>query len=327
MIEKAVAGATPACWICQAPIPSNHAGDKLCGRRECAWDYRLLQQRQKLCRVCGRPLSLAELPARLCATLDCQRAGLADFSRQVAERKQARTKALIEQEIAQATQLHQQLMSDFGFSKPEAFPLVVVPAFTAKLVNLPQRRRRAFRDHVTALIAQSAEPAKTPSARNRQNESSPVPEPASNVRAVLGMACSCCKGRCCESGGDHAYLDVETLRRYRTAHPEQRPRDVLAAYLDRLGPRTYEGSCIFHQGDGCALSRDMRAEICNRHYCKALLSFQQNAPAVGTVSAFFAAADLGAVRAAALARDDQMLVVQETRPEVRRAAPDKPAGD
>jgi hypothetical protein len=123
------------------------------------------------------------------------------------------------------------------------------------------------------------------------------------------MACSCCKGRCCEGGADHAYLKVETIRRYRAEHPDQRPRDVLAAYLDRVGHRSYEGSCIFHQGDGCALPRTMRADLCNRHYCKALLEFQRDLPNEGPIRAFFVAAHFGVVQTAALVHDKQMLTV------------------
>lgn len=327
MREKTSLGAASVCLICNAPLVFQKARrDRLCGRRECAWQYASLRRQQKLCKVCGRPLGLAELPTRLCAALDCQRVGLAEFSRHITERNQARTKALIEQEIAQATALRERVMSEFGFAKPEAFPLVVIPAFTAKLVNLPQRRRRNFRDHLTSLIAQSAAPAKSPAARDQAHQAQPVAAPAPGVRAVLGMACACCKGRCCESGADHAYLDVATIRRYRAAHPEQRPRDVLAAYLDRLGSRTYEGSCIFHQGDGCALSRDMRSDLCNRHYCKALTHFQQRPPAAETAGAFFAAADLGSVRAAALAQENQMLVVRETRPQPPETADQTRAG-
>ncbi|MBL8258950.1 MAG: hypothetical protein JNM60_03950 [Candidatus Competibacteraceae bacterium] len=314
MSEKSSSGAALSCLICRAPLVFQRARqDALCDRQECAWRHALLRRQQKLCKVCGRPLALSELPNRLCASLDCQRIGLAEFSRQVAERKQARAKASIEAEIAQATQLHARVMSGFGFEKPEAFPLVVIPAFTAKIVNLPQRRRRNFRDHLTALIAQSSAPVKGRTAKKRPETTGAVPEPAPPVRAALGMACSCCKGRCCEGGADHAYLDVDTLRRYRAAHPEQRPREVLAAYLDRLGPRSYEGSCIFHRGDGCALSRELRSNLCNRHYCKALATFQRHAPATGPVGAFFVAADCGSVRAAALVRDQQMLLVRETR--------------
>lgn len=313
MSEKSKSSAVLACLICAAPLVSRRARhDKLCGRRECAWQYALLRRQQKLCKVCGRPLALSELPTRLCAALDCQRVGLAEFSRQVAERRQTRTKALIEQEVAEAIQLRDRVMGNFGLSQPEVFPLVVIPAFTAKLVSLPTQRRRTFREHLMALIDQSALP---PEPISKQEKVPPVvSDPTPEARAVLGMACSCCKGRCCEGGGDHAYLKVETIRRYRAEHPDQRPRDVLGAYLSRVGRRSYQGSCIFHQRDGCALSRDMRADLCNQHYCKALLEFRQTLPPTGAIGAFFVAADYGELQAAALVRENQLLAIQPTLP-------------
>ena len=215
----------------------------------------------------------------------------------------------MQQEIEQASRLRDRVMNTFALREPESFPLVVIPAFTAKLVNLPERRRRAFRDHLTNLITQAVLPPETPSS-DREGVIASIPDAAPNAQAAMGMACSCCKGLCCESGADHAYLNVETIRRYRADHPEQRPRDMLAAYLDRVGHRTYEGSCIFHQSDGCALSRDMRADLCNRHYCKALKEFQRDLPASdGPVRAFFVSAHYGVIQAAALVHENQMLTV------------------
>jgi hypothetical protein len=54
----------------------------------------------------------------------------------------------------------------------------------------------------------------------------------------------------------------------------------------------------------------MRADICNQHFCKALLKFQQNLPATGAIRAFFVAASDGAVRTAALVDETQMSIIQ-----------------
>lgn len=310
--------ATPqTCLICNAPLSFNRARiGQLCGRGECDWRYALLRRQNRVCAVCGRPLSASESAARVCAAPACRRAAVGDVARRAQERNQARWEALIQQEIEQAGQLRDRVINAFGFEKPESFPLVVIPAFAAKLVNLPERRRRNFRDHLTALIGQAAIASETAPAENRERvaPSSPGSDPTPEAQAVMGMACSCCKGLCCEGGGDRAYLDVATVRRYMAEHPDQRPRDVLAAYMDRVGHRTCEGSCIFHRSDGCALSRDMRADLCNRHYCKGLGEFRQNLPAGGPVRAFFVAAHYGAIHAAALVHGNQMLTVQATPP-------------
>lgn len=310
MIPNSTPAATPTCLICNAPLSFNPARTgKLCGRGECEWRYASLRRQKKICVACGRPLADRELPTRICSAPECQRTALAAYGRRVYERNQARSEALIREEIERATRLRDRVMSALDPREPASFPLTVIPAFTAKLINLPERRRRIFSDRLMALIAQAAAWPESPPASDRKNGEAPIPEATPAAQAVMGMACSCCKGSCCKDGADHAYLTVETIRRYRAAHPDQRPRDVLAAYLDRVGHRTYEGSCIFHQSDGCALPRDMRADLCNRHYCKALLEFQRNLPTEGPIRAFFVAADFGAVHAAALVHENQMLTV------------------
>jgi hypothetical protein len=326
MNASSIQATAPTCLMCDAPLSAALArSGKRCCPGECEWRYALLRRQDKVCAVCGRPLAERELSARVCAAPECRRIGLADFARRVYERNQARSQALIRQEIERATRLRDRVMSAFPLREPAAFPLTVIPAFTAKPANLPERRRRNFRDHLMTLIAQvAAAPASPPIPDRAEGQTAvaevpPIPDRAEGqtavveappaARAVMGMACACCKGACCKDGADHAYLTVDTIRRYRSAHPEQRPRDTLAAYLDRVGPRTYQGSCIFHRSDGCALSRDMRADLCNRHYCKALLEFQRTLPAEGPIRAFFVAADFGVVRAAALVNENQMLTV------------------
>jgi len=309
MNASSISATAPTCLMCDAPLSASLTrSGKRCCPGECEWRYALLRRQDKVCAVCGRPLAEQELSARVCAAPECRRIGLADFARRVYERNQARSQALIQQEIERATRLRDRVMSAFPLQEPASFPLTVIPAFTARLVNLPERRRSNFRDHLTTLIAQAVAPA-SPPIPDRAEGQTAVAEAPPAARAVMGMACSCCKGACCKDGADHAYLTVDTIRRYRAAHPEQRPRDTLAAYLDRVGHRTYEGSCIFHRGDGCALPRDMRADLCNRHYCKALLEFQRTLPAEGPIRAFFVAADFGVVRAAALAHENQMLSI------------------
>ena len=300
---------TSTCLICQAPLSFWQAQNSgLCGRPECEWRYALLRQQHEVCVVCGRPLSARELSIQTCSAPACQRAAVAERGRMVYERNQARYAALIQQEIEQAARLRDRVMTAFGFREPDSFRLTVIPAATTRLVKPTERRRRALRDHLNALLDQTAgwpappltaeEPATTPTPRE------------SRLQAVLGQACACCRGFCCEGGGDHAYLKVENLHRYQAAHPDQRPRDVLTTYLERVGQRTVEGSCIYHQADGCALPRTLRADLCNRHFCKALVEFQRDLPATGPIRGFFVAAHYGAIHAAMLVHDDQVLIVQ-----------------
>ena len=300
-----------SCLICQAPLPFSPARPRsLCARVECHQRYSLLQRRGQVCQVCGRPLSAREQPTQTCATAACQRAAVKDYAVQVYERNQARYTALLRREIEDAARLRDRVLATFGIRKPDSFPLVVTPSVTAGLAPLPGQRQAAFREHLAALVEQAFDPSSVPDEPSERVTTRP-PEPEPRVRTVLEQACAHCRGFCCQGGGDHAYLDVETLRAYRAAHPEQDASAMTAAYLDRVGSRTYRGSCLYHQADGCALPREMRSDLCNRFFCKALLEFQHNLPVSGSVRGFFVTADYGELHTATLVHESHALIVSK----------------
>jgi hypothetical protein len=132
---------------------------------------------------------------------------------------------------------------------------------------------------------------------------------APEVQAVLGRVCAFCQGWCCRSGGDHAYLTVDTLRRYLAAHPGRRPRDVLADYLGRVGHKTYRGSCVYHGPAGCGLPREMRSDTCNDYYCTGLDRFREAVGDVAPARAAVVSQSDGIVWTAAVIADGETRVV------------------
>jgi len=301
---------TQKCLICDGPLSFHMArSGKLCGWGECDWRYSLLQQQRKLCKVCGRPLSDRELPSRVCVAPECQRAAVADVARQLREKNEAK----YEEIRKQASRLRDQVVNSFGIQEPESFPLAVIPASVVKVANLPEKRRCEFRDYLTQLISQAVA---SPNALSMASDQTPPVVQDPRALAFLAKGCACCKGSCCQSGGlTHAYLTVETIRRFLTAHPDQRPRDVLAAYLSHLGNQTYSGSCVYHQAAGCSLPRAMRADICNQFFCSGLLELQQKLPPTGPFRGFFIAATDDAILMAAFVHEDQMLMVPSPQPD------------
>ena len=224
------------------------------------------------------------------------------------ERNQARYTALLRREIENATRLRDRVLAAFGIREPDSFPLVVTPSVTAGLAPLPEQRKEVFREHLTGLVEQVFDPSPAP-VEPPERPSTRPPEPEPRVRTVLEQACARCRGFCCQGGGNHAYLDVETLRAYRAAHPEQDASAATAAYLDRVGSRTYRDSCLYHQADGCALPREMRSDLCNRFFCKALLEFQRDLPVSGPVRSFLVTADYGELHTATLIHESHALIV------------------
>jgi len=301
----AVLVATKTCLVCKTLLPFLHGqANKLCSNPQCQGKYASLLPHQ-ICAICGRLLTPRELASGVCADPDCQRS--------IVNRRELQKAEALREEVRKLRDLGAPAV---GIKEPESYPLTLLPSFTAPVSNVPERRRRALRDHVTLLISQ----ATMGQVASDQRPVAAPPAPAPTVQAVLGQACGQCHGNCCRRGGDHAYLKVATIRRYLETHPGLRPRDVLAAYLARVGNKTYKDSCIFHRPDGCALPRDMRSDICNQYFCDELKAFQNDHSGAQPVRGFFASACSGTIRNAAFIDETEVRSVPLTTPTLVDAA-------
>jgi hypothetical protein len=141
---------------------------------------------------------------------------------------------------------------------------LAVPAYGGQLAPLPTARRRAFAAHLRTIIAEAFA---NPAPRVRAALPRPVP------LAATEAACATCRGQCCSHGGEHAYLDEDTIRRVARTWPELGPRGIAARYRARVAKESFAGSCVFHGARGCRLSRELRSDLCNEFYCNALKLF------------------------------------------------------
>lgn len=153
----------------------------------------------------------------------------------------------------------------------ESFPLVAIPSCRRKIVNLSEKRRRRFRDSLQRSLSKAvAERLHRSPEATKLPDSNPVD---STLQRINDQSCTICAGGCCTQGGDHAYLNEDTLLRVMDQRPNLRPRDVFASYLDRVGTKTYADSCIFHTACGCALPPDLRSSTCLNYFCSGLEQF------------------------------------------------------
>ena len=228
---------------------------------------------QSTCQICGNPL----LEARwrlvgICNNAKCLHA----WSRGLQASRQAELQVQREQRQSLATAYRDQEAARLGIAWQEKILPVAVPANLRRIVNLPERRKRAFRDRLMASLSQAA--ASRASIANRSSGDQPQPSPVVPPLVfdpLLVRGCAACRGRCCNNGQDHAYQDVPNLEGYMQRHPDQRPRHILENYLSRMANRSYENSCVYHAEAGCVLPHEMRARICNDFYCRELRYSQQ----------------------------------------------------
>lgn len=210
------------------------------------------------CRICGAPLTplQARQSPHLCERLECRGPYLQELKRKALEESKRRRLSLAEKALRgtryQATQL----------------PVVVVPSNDERLVDLSAGRRKQFAQTLQKSIA-AAENDLSKAAERSATQAAEGIRPT--VSAFVENACGTCRGACCRNGGTHAFLDRESILRIWKQQPELTAEGLQEIYLGALPEQTYEGSCVFHTEQGCALNREMRGDVCNEFLCEAFL--------------------------------------------------------
>lgn len=157
------------------------------------------------------------------------------------------------------------------------YPWLTLPSGQKKIINLPMRRRRAFRDFLNKLIGQIH-----CNGKHETNTSTNYGAPT-HIRKLQAQFCSVCQGGCCTNGSNNAYLTSATLLNYMRLNPQHRPRHVFEAYLERIPNKSFADSCIYHTHTGCNLPRQMRSDICNQFLCSPVTDFCNQAKEGPTV--------------------------------------------
>ncbi len=244
------------------------------------------------CAVCGR--GITDRDWRLYQTCDFWKC-------RVQHRRQQRTfrTEIDEHERRQREEFERRvcLLRDkaaglLGIDGPERFVPAVVPAFQRPITYLPQKRRFALGDHLKSLIAEAHEKRKV-SPDDHPDNAAPTIAPDANSKPlpIVQEACTTCRGSCCISGGNRAYLTVEMILRYSNEHPEFEAHKVRAVFLSHVGERTIENSCIYHGKNGCGLPRDMRSTTCNEFECARLRRLLKKLSGPGPHLVFLVAAE------------------------------------
>jgi len=149
----------------------------------------------------------------------------------------------------------------------------VLPANADPVVPQDPSRRAVFVQHLTEILEDAvldqarlqADPAEVESGTNERDR-------------LCANVCTACRGSCCRSGGDQAYLTEETMVRALQAHPDWSQAQILDSYLRCLPGESVLNSCIYHSSTGCGLPRDLRSSTCNRYLCGKLRNLQAGLP-------------------------------------------------
>lgn len=292
----------PTCKACGCPLPQSGPHAKpTCGRLACEVLY--LRQKDipadQRCRVCHVVLTERRKISGTCDDRECQSVDaayrLADKKRLSEERQNRIQAAGLESRDRQA---HVHLVPD-----PEKFQVVVVPHIDLPLCSPDAERvervRARFRSIVNwALTHESheSELPQRPGWNSEQITDSSIYRPddiateATETEApFFGTGCRLCRGACCRTGADHAYLNIGQVRAFIAANPGLSEDEIVNSYFCHVPELSIENSCIFHGEKGCTLPRDMRSDMCNRWLCRGLKEIRAKLE-LGSVPSFYVVA-------------------------------------
>ena len=235
---------------------------------------------------CNRLINQRALmaPAQFRWQLDFQRNLLQQRRRQQAEEKQ-RIDALSALHKQQEQAVLQRLLTRHAHLDA-GVQTVVIPRGLATVTPLSESRIENYLQHLRAIIAEAASYASIEevvhdqhyAARHKLAELDARFADHPELRNISDQLCTLCKGGCCISGKDHAYLSAFSMRQQMEQNPGWSQDDLLERYRRLISAQTMEGSCINHTPDGCALPRELRSNICNAFYCDALKTYQKANP-------------------------------------------------
>ena len=172
-----------------------------------------------------------------------------------------------------AKRTERELRESLGDTIPVNAVRVVLPSNADPLEPWDPSRRAQFTERLVEIVERAVRD------RTRLPNEPLEPElPASGREILSAFVCTACRGSCCRSGGDHAYITEETIARTLHAHPDRTPAQIVDSYLKHLPAETYLNSCIYHSATGCGLPRALRSSTCNRHLCGKLQNLRATLP-------------------------------------------------
>lgn len=254
------------CPICGIPLRPSKSTETTCLSPSCRHLYRIRTPKlsHRRCLYCSKPAAEGE---DTCEGENCRkvRAGHRESKVRDTQRREEIDRNTRDAERA--------LREGHGPAVPETLIRARLPANENSLVPLPEERRAAFADNIAFALDRALE-----------DPDRPIPVTPETPAAHAGMVrggCTACRGSCCRYGGDRAFLYPDHFRLLLRDRPGLSREQILSEYLSRLPERAYLDSCVYHTETGCALPRELRANLCNTFLCGGLEEMIAAQPAEG----------------------------------------------
>src|SRR5947207_878550 len=125
-----------------------------------------------------------------------------------------------------ARRTEEELRGRLGGAIPGNAVRALLPSNADPLAPLDPSRRALFTQHLAEIAARAAL-----GREGFPDELLGTEPPTRGSESLSAGICAACRGSCCRSGGDHAYLTEETIARHLQADPDRTLAQILDSYL------------------------------------------------------------------------------------------------
>ncbi|MEZ5585314.1 MAG: hypothetical protein R3F37_23510 [Candidatus Competibacteraceae bacterium] len=189
---------------------------------------------------------------------------------------------IVQKERSENSKIYHYIAENISDTLNEKSSVLAIPTGLNKISKIPSQRIDNYRSHLENMIAEAVSLGETGQVpidqqapvRERltalDKQMAEIPE----LQRLSDYVCGFCKGGCCAKGGDSAYIEAITIKRYLDASPEVSADELVEKYLSCLGESSITDSCINQTALGCCLPRELRSDVCNSFYCDPLKEYQ-----------------------------------------------------
>lgn len=260
--SKSNLGLNPSlCMVCETPIvinPLKPGAPKLCGDVQCQTLYK---QRSSM------------NPSLYEQHFDRQRKFILQKKHAEIE-KQKHIERVKDAEFGENERIKDHLSQFHPLGAGRTIQVTQIPSGLTHAQSTDSIRIGEYTDHLNAVIneAQSADSLEElmDDQTLAAHESLLMQDERINGNTALSgevaRLCALCKGGCCSSGGNHAYIKAVTIRRLMDSLQVD-GETLLSFYLVHVPEQAVVGSCINQTEKGCSLPKEYRSDVCNLYLC------------------------------------------------------------
>lgn len=201
--------------------------------------------------------------------------------REDAEIKNKYSEKVVKYEKSKHLEILQTVLDNNSQITEKDVHLVKIPSGLTKISAPAKERIKNYSEHLNRIIDEAIEklnndiviPDPNESAKDRLELLEQQFSENPRLEIMADRLCTMCKGGCCPSGNDHAYISSFTIMQIIKANPKLSHDDIHEFYLSKVPSKTVEGACINQTEQGCSLPRDMRSNTCNGYHCGPVKAF------------------------------------------------------